>query len=50
MTADRLWLQTSTGPNYTYPKLVVKADRVGTAVTTYAAAHPKPHVVTAGGR
>ena len=45
---DRLWLQTSTGPNYTYPKLVVKAQRIRTADTTYAAAHRTPHIVHCG--
>ena len=38
--ADRLWLQTSTGPNFTYPKLVVKAVRISTAPSSYEAAHP----------
>jgi hypothetical protein len=40
---ERLWLQTSTGPNTTYPKLVVEAYRYGSAKTTYAASHPTPH-------
>ena len=42
---ERLWLQTSTGPNTTYPKLVVEAARVSTVKTTYAASHPTPHIV-----
>ena len=40
---ERLWLQTSTGPNTTYPKLVVEAYRYRTVKTTYAASHPTPH-------
>jgi hypothetical protein len=46
--ADRLWLQTSTGPNYTYPKLVIKAKRIATDVSSYDAAHPTPHIVHCG--
>jgi hypothetical protein len=45
---DKLWLQTSTGPNYTYPKLFVKADWVATTSVTYAAAHPTPHPYKCG--
>jgi len=45
---DRLWLQTSTGPNYTYPKLLVKAQRISTGPSTFAAAHPTPHIVKCG--
>lgn len=45
---DRLWLQTSTGPNYTYPKLVVKAERVSTDPSTYDAAHPTARPVKCG--
>jgi hypothetical protein len=37
---DKLWLQTSTGPNYTYPKLFVKSTRVATESVSYNAAHP----------
>jgi len=43
MTNERLWLQTSTGPNYTYAKLIVEASRYKTVKSTYAAAHPTPH-------
>jgi hypothetical protein len=39
---DSLWLQTSTGPNYTYPKLFVKTTRISTVSVSYAAAHPTP--------
>jgi hypothetical protein len=45
---DKLWLQTSTGPNYTYPKLFVKADWVATTSVSYADAHPKPHPYKCG--
>ena len=27
-TAEKLWLQTSTGPNFTYPKLFLQAHRI----------------------
>ncbi len=47
-TPDRLWLQTSTGPNFRCPKLVVKAERISTVSSTYAAAHPKARIVTCG--
>jgi sortase (surface protein transpeptidase) len=45
VTSERLWLQTSEGPNYTYPKLIVVAERVATTKSTYTAAHPKPHPI-----
>lgn len=48
ITSERLWLQTSEGPNFSYPKLVIVAERVGTAVSTYAASHPTPHKVKCG--
>ena len=40
LASERLWLQTSTGPNSTYPKLIVEATRISAARTTYAASHP----------
>lgn len=40
LTRERLWLQTSTGPNYTYAKLIVEASRYKTVKTTYSASHP----------
>jgi hypothetical protein len=43
LTRERLWLQTSTGPNTSYPKLIVEAYRYGSARTTYAASHPTAH-------
>jgi hypothetical protein len=45
VTSERLWLYTSEGPNWRYPKLVVSAKRLTTAVTTYAASHPRPRPV-----
>jgi hypothetical protein len=46
LTRERLWLQTSTGPNTSYPKLIVEASRYLTVKTTYAASHPTPHPVS----
>ena len=43
LSSERLWLQTSTGPNTTYPKLIVEAVRYQTVKTTYAASHPAAH-------
>jgi hypothetical protein len=45
VTSERLWLQTSEGPNFTYPKLIVVAIRIASAPATYAASHPTPHIV-----
>ena len=41
VTSERLWLYTSEGPNWRYPKLVVTAKRLSTAATTYTASHPR---------
>lgn len=46
LTRERLWLQTSTGPNTTYPKLIVEASRYAVYSATYAAAHPTPRPVS----
>ena len=46
LIGDRLRLQTSTGPNSTYPKLIVDATRYRSVRTTYAAAHPKAHPIS----
>lgn len=46
LTYERLWLQTSTGPNTSYPKLIVEAARVSTVKTTYAASHPAAHPIS----
>src|SRR4051812_5348985 len=48
VTAEELWLQTSTGPHGTALKLVVKAHRLSTVATTYRASHPTPHIVHCG--
>jgi hypothetical protein len=49
LAAERLWLQTSTGPNTSYPKLVVEAHRISTAPASYAASHPVSHAHTCPG-
>ena len=43
ITDERLWLQTSEGPNHTYPKLIIVAERVSSSSVSYASAHPKAH-------
>jgi hypothetical protein len=43
---ERLWLQTSEGPNFTYPKLVIEAKRISIENVSYATAHPTPHPYT----
>jgi hypothetical protein len=45
ITSEHLWLQTSEGPNFTYPKLIIVADRIEAKLVTYAASHPKAHIV-----
>ena len=45
VTPERLWLYTSEGPNWRYPKLIVSAKRLSTAVTTYTASHPRARPV-----
>jgi hypothetical protein len=45
ITTEHLWLQTSEGPNFTYPKLVIVADRIAAQPASYAASHPAPHIV-----
>ena len=47
-TNEKLWLQTSTGPNFTYPKLFLQARRVSSVSSTAAAAHPTPRIVHCG--
>jgi hypothetical protein len=46
LARERLWLQTSTGPNTSYPKLIVEAIRYKTAKTTYSASHPTARPVS----
>ena len=41
VSAETLWLQTSEGPNSTYPKLIIEAKRVTTVAAPYSSAHPK---------
>lgn len=45
VTSETLWLQTSTGPNGTFPKLQVIAKPFYDKVATHAEAHPKAHPV-----
>jgi len=45
VTSEQLWLQTSEGPNFTYPKLIVEARRIATTSVSYSTAHPTPHIV-----
>lgn len=42
-TTERLFMQTSEGPNGTVPKLQVVADYLSSEPTDAKAAHPKPH-------
>ncbi len=44
-TSETLWLQTSTGPNGTYPKLQVVAKPLAVLRADHAAAHPRPHPI-----
>jgi hypothetical protein len=45
ITSERLWLQTSEGPNFTYPKLIIVGVRIASTPVTYAASHPTPRIV-----
>jgi hypothetical protein len=45
VTAETLWIQTSEGPNSSYPKLIVVAKRVATVAAPYSSAHPTPRPV-----
>jgi hypothetical protein len=45
---ERLWMQTSEGPNGTIPKLQVVADFLSAAPADSKAAHPKPHPIVCG--
>jgi hypothetical protein len=47
-TQEKLWLQTSTGPNYTYPKLFLEARRVSSVRVSWSEAHPKANIVKCG--
>ena len=46
--SETLWLQTSTGPNATYPKLQVVARPFYVDVASHADAHPKAHPINCG--
>jgi hypothetical protein len=46
--SEQLLLQTSEGPNYRYPKLIVVAQRIAVVPVTYAASHPVPHPQVCG--
>jgi hypothetical protein len=46
--SEELWLQTSEGPNASYPKTQLLALPIGTLPATHAAAHPTPHPVNCG--
>jgi sortase (surface protein transpeptidase) len=43
--SDQLWLQTSEGPNSSYPKLMVVAKPLSTGPASYGDAHPKARPV-----
>ena len=47
-THDELWLQTSEGPHGTPGKTEVVAEPVSISSASYAASHPKAHVVRCG--
>jgi hypothetical protein len=47
-TGETLWLQTSTGPDATYPKLQIVAEPILVVAADHAAAHPKPRPVACG--
>jgi hypothetical protein len=40
---ETLWLQTSEGPNASYPKLQIAGKLVGRKQVSHAEAHPRPH-------
>lgn len=45
VTSETLWLQTSTGPNASYPKLQVVAKPFYSGPAAHADAHPKAHPI-----
>jgi len=45
---EEMWLQTSEGPNASYPKTQLLALPIGVLPATHAAAHPTPHPVNCG--
>jgi hypothetical protein len=46
--SEELWLQTSEGPDASYPKTQLLALPIGVLPATHAAAHPTPHPVNCG--
>jgi hypothetical protein len=48
ITYEKLWLQTSEGPNSSYPKLVIEAKRIATQPAAVSSSHPVPHIVRCG--
>ena len=46
--SDQLWLQTSEGPNSSYPKLMVVAKPLSTGPASYGDSHPKARPVDCG--
>jgi hypothetical protein len=48
LTSEQLWLQTSEGPNFTYPKLVIVTRRLSTVSASYSASHPAARIVHCG--
>ena len=40
---ETIWLQTSEGPNASYPKLQIAGELIGRKRVSHAEAHPKPH-------
>ena len=47
VTYEKLWLQTSEGPNSSYPKLVIEANRIATS-RPHSELPPTPHIVHCG--
>jgi hypothetical protein len=47
-TNEKLWLQTSTGPNFTYPKLFLQAKRLSSSSVSAAEAKPDYRIVKCG--
>jgi hypothetical protein len=47
-TTEQLWLQTSEGPNHTYPKTQIVAEPIDVLPADHATANPKAHPVVCG--
>jgi len=48
ITYEKLWLQTSEGPNFRYPKLIIEASRIAVTPVSFAQAYPTPRRVRCG--